>query len=91
MRLPLCAWVNILGRQFPGIITAAGILQAHVRIHAKGKPLFFSGKTILDTPPLAPSGGNLDIQAFAIRQLVAFFPGLRRAYGGISQYRRAWG
>ena len=51
---------------------ATRFLQAHGGIHAKGKSLFFSGKTVLDTPPLAPTGGNLDIQTFAIRQLVAF-------------------
>ena len=33
---------------------ATRFLQAHGGIHAKGKSLFFSGKTVLDTPPLAP-------------------------------------
>ncbi len=52
----------------------------------RGKDVFLAPETILDTPPLAPAGGNFNVQTFTSRQLVAFFPGLGRADGGIRQF-----
>ena len=49
----------------------ADFFQADFRVHAKRKPFILSGKAVLETPPLAPAGGNFQIQAAFVKVTLA--------------------
>lgn len=44
-------------------------------IGAQRNPLFFPGYAVLESPPLAPSRGNLKVEAFCVGELTGFGPG----------------
>jgi hypothetical protein len=78
------AWVDA-GRDFLlGVIaTVSGFLEAYLGIYTQRDTLLFPGDSVLEAPPLAPRGGNFQIQATGVRQFVWLLLGLCLLAGDI--------
>jgi hypothetical protein len=62
--------VDTLGEELAGFIPLLpGILQPNIRVDPQGDSLLLAPKSIFDTPPLAPTGGNFEIKASFIGKL----------------------
>lgn len=62
-----------------------GLLEADVGVGAEGDPLLLALDTVLQAPPFAPAGGNFQVHAFFVGQLVGLGLGLGGLDGGIGQ------
>ena len=84
--LAVLARVNSVGQQLARSISAvAGIFQAHVRIDAKGQPLFLALEPVFQPPPSPAGRGDFQIKSAFVEQLEALLAGFGVPDRGIGQ------
>jgi len=91
---PLDRGVDVARQELAGgVALLPGVLQGDGRVDPQREALLFAGKTILEPPPLAPGGGNFQVQPLLVGQPVRFRGGLGGSdcdigeHGGISSWR----
>ena len=83
----LSAGVNVVGKQFLGLIAlAAGIFQGDGGIRAKAERLSFSGIAVIHPPQFSAGSGEIKVQAFRVGQFCRSTVGLQIPEHGVGQW-----
>lgn len=88
---PRDAGVDLLRQQFTrSVSTVARSLQARIRIGAHRQQLLLAAEPVLQAPPTAAAGRDLQVQAALVIQSKRLVTGLGRADLGVAQHA-VWG
>src|SRR5579871_2993534 len=86
-RLLTLAWIYAVGDQRSGLERALPrLLEVDFRVHAERDALLLAGEVVLQAPPLAAGGGDLEVQAISIVEAQRSFGGLRVADREIGEH-----